>query len=178
MNEQSQKTDGTSRCPGKCVGVVCCVCICATICYVAYLFVAHPSHRRLWLPVVIQKNGDETVLGDTRQLEFWTPSAKTRDYLHMDGSEVTAGEKWEVLSNDDTVVQFGMLLHSNANVLGYRRVEDWGQGQTSFKPGWWWTVNVFSNYSVGDFGNVYQAFWKSGSPVFVEVIDSRGSKEE
>lgn len=178
MNEQSQKTQGGACGSSKCFCLLCCICICATIGYVAYLYYGHPSHRRLWLPVMIQKNGSETILGDTRQLEFWTPSIETKDYLHKTGDQITAGEQWEVISNDDSVTEFGMLLHSNADVLGYRRVEVWGQGQTSYKPGWWWTVNVFSNYSVVDFASVYRSYWKSASPVFVEVIDSRGSKAE
>ncbi|HEY1662888.1 MAG TPA: hypothetical protein VGI03_10755 [Verrucomicrobiae bacterium] len=179
MNEQSQKNEGASCCSSKLCGLVRCLVIGAVVATLTYFLVARSEPpRRLWLPVLVQANGSQTILGDTRQLEFWTPSLKTKDYLHADTNGVVASEQWEALSNNDAVVQFGALLHSNANVLGYRRVEDWGQGQTNFKPGWWWTVNVFSNYSVVDFGNVYQAYWKSSSPVFVEVIDSRGSKEE
>ena len=130
------------------------------------------------MPVVVEVNGNETNLGETRQLEFWTPSARTKDYLHMEGGNVVATERWEVLSNDDPVVQFGKVLHASPNVLGYRRVEVWGQGRTNFKPGWWWTLNVITNYPVGDLARSYQEFWKSHQTLFIEVIDNRGSAAE
>ena len=180
MNEQPQKNEEAFACPNRLFGIVCCVCICATIAFVAYLFTSSHSAppRRLWIPVVVETNGNHTILGETRQMEFWTPSAKTRNYLHKEGGEVVANEKWQVISSDDPVLQFGTLLCSNLNVLGYRRVEEWGQGRTGFKPGWWWTMNVLTNYSVGDLAHDYQTFWKSPQAVFVEVIDNRGNNEQ
>ena len=156
------------------------VIVCATIAFIAYLVFSQPSGvaRRLWIPVVVEPHGKQTVLGETRQMEFWTPSVKTKDYLHQEGGGVASNETWQVIPSEDTVLQFGALLHSNVNVLGYRRVEVWGQGRSSFKPGWWWTMNVFTNYSVGDLAHTYQTFWKSAQPVFIEVIDNRGSDEK
>jgi len=81
---------------------------------------------------------------------------------------------WEVLSNDMPDVQFGAMLKTNQNVLGYRRVHVWGQGQTVYKPGWWWTVNVFTNYTASDLARTYEDFWKSHQILFVESIDNRG----
>jgi len=133
---------------------------------------------RLWLPVVVETNGNQTILGETRQMEFWTPSVRTKDYLHKAGDQIDHNEKWQVLSSDDAVTQFGMVLHSNQNVLGYRRVEVWGQGRTSFKPGWWWTMNVLTNYSVVDLAHVYREYWKSPQPMLVEVVDNRGSADK
>lgn len=130
------------------------------------------------MPFVVETNGNQTVLGETRQMEFWTPSVKTKDYLHKDGGEVDAREKWQIIPSDEVVTQFGMVLRSNASVLGYRRIEEWGQGRTSFKPGWWWTMNVLTDYSVGDLAHLYREYWKSPQPMLVEVIDNRGSKEK
>ncbi len=159
-------------------GTIVCLAVCAMICFIAYRLLPQPeTPRRLWSPVVVGTDGKETILGDTRQLEFWTPSTATEDYLHQDNGAVSAVERWEVLSNDEPLVQFGMLLHSNQNILGYRRVEVYGQGHTSYKPGWWWTVNVFTNYSAGQLADVYQSYWKSAHPVFIEVIDNRGRTE-
>jgi hypothetical protein len=177
MSEPSQKNESTSACPKKCCGTACCLFVCATIAFIAYLVISPKSgqSRRLWMPVVVETNGNQTVMGETRQLEFWTPSARTKDYLPKENGEVVDTEKWEAIPSDDAVLQFGMVLHSNLNVLGYRRVEVWGQGRTSFKPGWWWTVNAFTNYSVVDLAHSYEKFWKTPKPVFVEVIDNRGS---
>jgi hypothetical protein len=36
-------------------------------------------------------------------------------------------------------------------------------------------MNVFTNYSVVDLARSYQTFWKAPQPVFIEVIDNRGS---
>jgi hypothetical protein len=157
------------------LGVLCCLIICGTVCFVAVRLAAGPPPlRRLWSPIVIETNGNQTALADSRQLEFWTPSAATRDYLRKDGDQIIETERWQALSNDDRVVQFGDLLRSNGAVLGYRRVMEWGQGRTEFKPGWWWTVNVITNYSPEQLGRAYQDFWKSGQAVFIEVVDNRG----
>ncbi len=176
MNPQPQTREYASASPKLVLGTLCCVVVCATICFVAYHSTPEPP-RRLWSPIVIETNGNETVLGDSRQLEFWTPSVRTKDYLHKKDGEILPKEKWQVVTNDDVFVQFGDLLHSKNGVLGYRRVEVWGQGRTDFKPGWWWTVNVSTDYSPGDLRRAYQDFWKSGQIVFVEVMDSRGRKD-
>jgi hypothetical protein len=180
MSGQYQKNEGAFACPNTFCGAACCLFVCATIAFIAYLAVSSHSKpaRRLWIPVVVESNGNETIMGETRQMEFWTPSVKTKDYLHQEGGEVVNIERWEVIPSEDAVSQFGMVLHSNLNVLGYRRVEVWGQGRTSFKPGWWWTMNVSTNYSVGDLAHTYQNYWKASQPMFVEVIDNRGSDEK
>jgi hypothetical protein len=177
MNEPAQKNENAFVNPNTFFGVVCCLCLCATVAYIAYLSVVPHEQppRRLWKPVIVETNGNETVLGESRQMEFWTPSAKTKDYLHMENGQVVPTETWEVISNDAAVEQFGTMLHSNQSVLGYRRVEVWGQGRTTFKPGWWWTVNALTNYTAGDLSQSYEQFWKSHQAVFVEVIDNRGN---
>jgi len=160
-------------------GMVCCICVCVTIAFIAHLVISSsPAPTpRLWVPVVVEANGKQTALGETRQFEFWTPSAKTKDYLPMEAGVVIAQEKWEVVPSDDAVLEFGSILHSNKSVLGYRRVEVWGQGRTKFKPGWWWTITALTNYSAGDLADSYRKYWKLSQGVFIEVVDNRGNKE-
>jgi hypothetical protein len=178
MSERFQRTEAAFANPKTLFGAICIVCICATVGFVAYLAVGNNQPpRKLWSPVVIEANGNQTVLGETRQLEFWTPSIETKDYLAKPGAEIAPTDQWQVISNNDTILAFGTLLHSNTSVLGYRRVEVWGHGSTGFKPGWWWTLNVLTNYTAGDLGQAYQDFWKSRHPVFIEVIDNRGRDE-
>jgi hypothetical protein len=129
------------------------------------------------VPVVVDTNGNQMILEETRQLEFWTPSIKTQEYLQKDGRVAGDKEKWQIIPSDDVVAQFGAVLHSNMDVFGYRRVEVWGQGRTGFKPGWWWTMNVTTNYSATNLAHIYQKFWKAPQAVLIEVIDNRGSKE-
>jgi hypothetical protein len=175
-----QKNDVTTDRPRTSCGTLSCALICATIAFIAYLVISPGSGpmRRLWIPIVIETNGNTTVLGETRQLEFWTPSAKTKDYLRKEGGDVNDKEKWQMIPSDDLVEQFGLVVHSNQNVFGYRRVEVWGQGRTSFKPGWWWTMNVTTNYSVKDLAGTYQKYWKSPQSVLIEVVDNRGGTEK
>ncbi len=70
------------------------------------------------------------------------------------------------------------MLKSNQNVLGYRRVDVWGQGQTLYKPGWWWTVNVFTNYTAVILPTLMKISGTTTNILFVEVIDSRGSRDK
>ena len=159
-------------------GTMCCVCICATIAFVAYRLTANEQPpRRLWMPDWVAPNGNSMVMEESRQMEFWTPSTQTKDYLHKENGQVVPTEKWEVISNDEPVVQFGRMLHENSMVLSYRRVEACGQGHSLYKPGWWWTVNVMTNYTAVDLARAYEKFWQSHQVLFVEVIDSRGSDD-
>jgi hypothetical protein len=180
MSDQPETNAGTFACPRTLWGALSCAFVCAMIAFIAYLVVTPHSEptRRLWLPVVVESNGNQMILGETRQIEFWTPSVRTKDYLHKDGGEVADKDKWQIIPSDDAVLQFGQVLHSNMDVFGYRRVEEWGQGRSNFKPGWWWTMNVTTNYSASDLAHIYQKFWKSPQAVLVEVIDNRGSNEK
>ncbi|HSY42517.1 MAG TPA: hypothetical protein VK811_01310 [Candidatus Acidoferrum sp.] len=179
MNEPSKRSAGSSDAHNALFATIRCVFICATIVLIVYLFIPHTeAPRRLWKPVLIDTNGTTMILPESRQLEFWTPSAKTKNYLHTEKGQVVPTEAWEVISNDDVVQQFGSILHTNSFILGYRRVEVWGQGQTTYKPGWWWTVNVFTNYTATDLARTYDDFWQSHQVLFVEVIDNRGSEDK
>ncbi len=184
MNESPQKNEGVSflgvtvAYPRTVWGTLPYAFVCATIVLVAYFLAPHaPPARRLWVPTVVEANGSQTSMGETRQMNFWTPSARTGDYMTKSGSAAHDPSSWQCIASDEPVMQFGMMLHSNANVLGYRRTEMWGHGRTVFKPGWWWTVNVMTNYSVAELGNAYQSFWKCTAPVFIEVVDNRGSEQ-
>ncbi|HEX3719906.1 MAG TPA: hypothetical protein VH595_18295 [Verrucomicrobiae bacterium] len=174
MNDQPENKSGSS------CGAVPWLFMCGTVAYIAYLVLTPHTQPtpRLWVPVVVETNGSQTILGESRQLEFWTPSARTKDYLGKKNGVVGQRERWEVIDSDDIVTQFGAVLHSNVSVFGYRRVEEWGQGRTTFKPGWWWTMNVTTNYSVVELEQVYQKFWHSTQPLLIEVIDNRGSAEK
>jgi hypothetical protein len=177
MNETSRRNQEAASTPNTLLGTICFICVCATVVSIVYVAVPRSEiPRRLWTPVLIETNGNETILPPSRQLEFWTPSARTRDYLHKENGQVVPSEMWEVISNDEAVEQFGMLLHSSSSVIGYRRVEVWGQGKTSFKPGWWWTLNVFTNYTADDLSHAYESYWQSHQILFVEVIDNRGDE--
>ncbi len=188
MTEQPQRNEGvtllgvTFAYPRTLWGALPFAFVCAAIAFIVFLVL--PSSlkhaekpRRLWTPIVVLTNGIQTILGDTRRMEFWTPSAKTKDCLAKDGGAIPDRERWEVIPSDEPVLQFGALLRSDPNVAGYRRTEVWGHGRTVPKPGWWWTMTVTTNYSVEMLMRAYRDFWKSPNTVFVEVIDNRGREE-
>ncbi len=154
--------------------------VCATVAYVAHQIIHRvPSHppRRLWTPIVVTAAGAETTLAAaTRRLEFWTPSSRTKDHLAREGGGIRERDKWEAIASDEPVQQFGALLRTNANVLGYHRAEVWGHGSTVLKPGWWWTMTVTTNYSVQTLLGTYRGFWKSSNAVFVERIENPGEE--
>jgi len=185
MNEPNQKPEGWYflgtgfAWPRTFWGTLPFAFVCAAVVAVVYLLRAPKTEeaRRLWTPIVVETNGTQTVLGESRQMEFWTPSARTKEFLAAEGGVIGDKHKWEIIPSDDVALKFGSLLHSNFNVLGYRRVEVWGHGRTSFKPGWWWSVNVTTNCPVGDLTRAYQDFWKPPSAIFIEVIDNRGGEK-
>jgi hypothetical protein len=175
-------TTNPGKMPGgfACPKTLSCAIICATIAFVAWLAFSPekaPS-RRLWIPVVIETNGTATVMGETRQMEFWTPSVKTKDFLIKHDGKVSEREKWQILPTDDPVIKFGSVLHTNSSVFGYRRAEVWGQGRSDYKPGWWWTMTVSTDFPASELAHIYQQYWKSTQPVFVEVVDNRGSTDK
>ena len=105
-------------------GALSCALVCGTLAYIAYLVLAvQPDRtRRLWIPVVVDSNGNQTILGETRQLEFWTPSVKTKDYLSKDAGQISDKEKWQAIDSDDAVLRFGEFGRDSVALrLGDRR---------------------------------------------------------
>jgi hypothetical protein len=184
MSDQpAQKTEGISflgltiAYPTTFWGMMPYFFVCSAVVAIFYLTSRHqtPEPRRLWLPAVVDTNGGQLVMGETEQMNFWTPSVRTKDYLGKITDPATDPDSWQVLSNDNPLITFGMMLHTNSDVLGYRRTEVWGHGRSMFKPGWWWTVNVHTNFTVTDMAQAYHSFWKGSGPVFIEVVKNRGS---
>lgn len=154
--------------------------ICFTVAYLTHH--ARESQRtrpvqRLWKPIVVTPEGNATTLPPaTRRLEFWTPSAHTKDFLAGEDGAIRPRDRWEALLSDEPVKLFGLILRTNSHVLGYRRAEVWGHGRTLLKPGWWWTMTVTTNYSVQSLTRTYRDFWKSTNTLFVEMIENPGEE--
>lgn len=95
--------------------------VCATAAFVFWRFVpagkASPP-RRLWTPLVVNNLNTEMIVPDSLRLEFWTPSARTRDYLSKETITDT-NRNWEAIPNDEPVMDFGKLLRNDPDVLGY-----------------------------------------------------------
>jgi hypothetical protein len=135
--------------------------------------------RRLWTPLVINNLNTEMIVPDTLRLEFWTPSAKTKEFLSKQPKDDgDTNRNWEIIESEEMVAQFGQHLRKDQDVVGYRRMEVWGHGRTGLKPGWWWSITVRTNYPVAKLAKSYREFWKTPSSVFVEVIDNRGHDVE
>ncbi len=157
--------------------------ICALLAFAIYTFAPEKKSvapaRRLWTPLVVNNLNTEMIVPDTLRLEFWTPSAKTKDFVSKEPKDAgDTNRNWEVIESEEMVAQFGQALRKDTDVVGYRRSEVWGHGRTGLKPGWWWSITVRTNYPVAKLAKSYREFWKTPSSVFVEVIDNRGHDVE
>lgn len=160
--------------PSSIFGTLAVLFVCATIATaVCVLLTAKPEQiravRSLWSTVQVEPDGTQIIQHDTMRVEFWTPSSKTKDYLRDNDAK-----QWQATATEDQVTQFGNLLRKDPNIAGYRRTEVWGQGRTELKPGWWWTMTVHTNYSIGKFVSQYTAFWKSQDLIYIEITGNRG----
>ena len=158
------------------------VVVCATLVFAIYKLLPEKKTappRRLWTPLVVNNLNTEMVVPDTLRLEFWTPSAKTKDFVSKEPKDAgDTNRNWEAIESEEMVAQFGQHLRKDTDVVGYRRSEVWGHGRTGLKPGWWWSITVRTNYPVAKLAKSYREFWKTPSSVFVEVIDNRGHDVE
>ena len=156
--------------------------VCSTLAFALYNLRPEKKNappRRLWTPLVVNNLNTEMIVPDTLRLEFWTPSAKTKDFVSKEPKDAgDTNRHWEVIESEEMVVQFGQHLRKDTDVVGYRRMEVWGHGRTGLKPGWWWSITVRTNYPVAKLAKSYREFWKTPSSVFVEVIDNRGHDVE
>ena len=177
MNKPDETVNTQKSCgPKSFWGFLSVILICATAVFIAYQVVPSKKPqpiRRLWTPLVVNTDGKEMITPDTLRMEFWTPSSRTKDYLAKDGTNRT----WEFLESEEAVMEFGKVLRTNSEIVAYRRMEVWGHGRSSLKPGWWWSITVRTNYQVSSLSRLYRGYWKMPGGLFVEVIDNRGHEE-
>jgi hypothetical protein len=181
MNLRSHAAVGTraSALPKSLWSFLSIVVVCATAAFVVWRTLPvknSPPPRRLWTPLVVNNLNTEMLVPDTLRMEFWTPSSKTRDFLGKENNDTN--RSWEAISSEERVMEFGKILRTDPDIVGYRRTEVWGHGRTSLKPGWWWSITVKTNYPTTRLARTYREFWKTSSSVFIEVIDNRGHDME
>jgi hypothetical protein len=124
-----------------------------------------------WRSITVTPENEQVVEKDAYRLEFWTPSARTKE-AH-EGREVLAKDKWEVLVDDSKVLEFGEKLRTTPGVQGFRRFEEFGHGRTQGKWGWWWTVGAEKDFTIDDLVRLYRAHWGTDDRIYVEVIRRR-----
>jgi hypothetical protein len=160
-------------------GVVFAVAVCVAIVFVVWIVVHGPAENvrtiaGAFRTVESPKAGETKDVPGTSRLEFWTPSAKTVDFL----KSKEGLSAWEANATEERVKAFGELLKAKPGVNGYRRYEVWGHGVTEFKPGWWWVVRVREPFTAEQLIAEYRKFWGTDWPLFVEVLENRASYRE
>lgn len=108
----------------------------------------------------------------TYQIQFWTPSAKTKT------TKDEELEQWEKIDSDDKLVEFGKVLRADPQITGFRRYEVNGTGITGLKPGTWWVITVRRDYELRDFMKTYRSFWKNDKSIYVEILQEGGRYEK
>lgn len=160
-------------------GVLAVLTVCVAIVFIVYFVVHGPAENvrtiaGAFRTVESPKAGETKDVPGTSRLEFWTPGAKTADYLKSKEGD----SAWEANASDERVKAFGELLKGMKGVDGYRRYEVWGHGVSEFKPGWWWVIRVRDPFTVERLISEYRTYWKTPWPMFVEVLENKASYVE
>jgi hypothetical protein len=96
------------------------------------------------------------------QVQFWTPSARTR--------EAKGIKDWERIESDELLDTFADRLLKANIIKGYRRYEITGAGLGARKMGAWWVSTSDDDFKLKEFLQEYQNFWKPGDDsVYMEM---------
>jgi len=99
------------------------------------------------------------------RVEFWTPSVRTK--------ESPNAKPWEILVNDDKLLEFGKKLMGDGIVQGYRRYDVVGAGKGERQNGTWWVAT--GAFKFVDFLRAYHEVWHPGADeVYMEVLEAKG----
>lgn len=120
--------------------------------------------------------------GVEKLVQFWTPSAVTKDDLPKknDGTLVDPNEQWEENTSEQNVDDFEKALwdkfHGQGSapagpLSGFRRYEVTGRGRTPHKRGWWWVLTMSSDFDTKELASFYFAHWKGSQSVYIEEIN-------
>jgi hypothetical protein len=106
------------------------------------------------------------LLGDRYQIQFWTPSAKTKE---------TPGVKDWLKVDDAMLDAFAETLMNGHIVKGYSRHEVVGAGLGVRKIGEWWSATLNDDVTPEQFLTVYSTFWKPGTDsTYMEIMRVKG----
>jgi hypothetical protein len=105
-------------------------------------------------------------LGQIYQVQFWTPSSKTKEASNL--------HDWEKIDDDKKVEKFADEL-MDGTTSGYRRYEVSGSGLGGTKVGFWWVATLRKDVTPEKFLQKYNQFWKPGNDrAYMEIRSIRG----
>lgn len=118
---------------------------------------------------------------------FWTPSDNTKEGLHLTAKD-SAEYSWQIKPEkerefghtfDSLNILFGDEIKFRFRFKGYRRYKVLGEGDKSFKEGWWWNIGFEGNCDdqfLKEFKTEYIKFWhpsaigiKEWDKLYIEV---------
>ena len=146
-----------------------------SLCVIAYIVIQSPTALET-IQVLrtgqLLQGGKVESTGKNQLIQFWTPSAKTKN------ANVEDIEPWEKLESDDMAIAFGNILRSDQRISGFRRYEVYGTGLRGLKAGFWWVVTAKQDYKLAEFKETYRTFWKNEKSIYIEVIREGGGQQE
>jgi hypothetical protein len=157
------------------------------------LFKSNPKNTEdIILAIFSTKNLQKTADGSPRVQEaagrlvqFWTPSSETQKFLKDESGNVQADEKWEVTDEknvdkfeEDLWARFHGTSTDPGPLLGLRRYEALGRGQTRHKAGWWWVLNVSNTFDTKDLAEFYFHSWTNSKGLYVEELNGNGHYQQ
>lgn len=97
------------------------------------------------------------------EIEFWTPSIRTK--------ESPGAKDWEKIDNEQRLELFAEKLMKAHILKGYRRYDVVGQGSRGPRQaGAWWVSSNDSDFDMKAFLIAYYEFWKPGEDsVYLEI---------
>ncbi|HWZ42633.1 MAG TPA: hypothetical protein VNW97_04120 [Candidatus Saccharimonadales bacterium] len=103
------------------------------------------------------------------QLEFWTPTVKTKD---ASGVKEDDNYKWLVMDDNGKLIEFAKALsHNRREIVGFRWNEVEGRGEGSLQAGAWWVVTLGEGLTCTQFFRQYYGpIWNPGRDgVYYEI---------
>ena len=94
----------------------------SAICFIIYTILHAESSKleqiRVWSSMFLGATGEPKETSGTKQIQFWTPSLKTRDTKDV--------KEWETKVTEDDIFKICDIIHQLDDVNGYRRYEVFG----------------------------------------------------
>jgi hypothetical protein len=151
-------------------GMLSVVGVLAGICVIVWIVTvkANPQNLERFLTIAQATSKKTDPIEGHYQVQFWTPSVKTKTAKEF--------KNWEVVDSEEKLNDFAEVFLEDQRVQGYRRYEVTGQGRGLRREGVWWVLTVEDSYEVTDLMEVYQKFWKNEGSIYIEVLRSGAGK--
>ena len=122
---------------------------------------------------------------DSKLVQFWSPSAETQEDLARESptGKLNADDSWQI-TTEEHVDDFEKELWNHFGggtqkgpLNGLRRYREVGRGHTNHKRGWWWILNMRTDFDSRELAKFYFSYWGKSKAVYVEELNSKARYE-